>query len=190
MQICRFDPAQLHSFLRLVKSAAQSCTLPVQSVINLIWSGWCSLFRLVNHNDSSTCFAINNLAPGLQSQFLVLGAGLEKSKITELACEKSFCRVSHILSTAGVSVISVPTSNCGTASMLCSNSGNGSISRPPPWPWFSVMNVVTICCNSTTYYCLLACLLFVIEVLEVGCLRAIQCGWEWIKHLGISSCCI
>jgi hypothetical protein len=52
------------------------------------------------------------------------------------------------------------------------------------------MNVVTICCNSTTYYCLLACLLFVIEVLEVGCLRAIQCGWEWIKHLGISSCCI
>jgi hypothetical protein len=118
---------------------------------------------------------------------LFLGAGLEKSKITELCTWKKFLR-GHILSTTGDAVISVRTSRYGTASMLCSSSGNSSSSHPPPWPCFSDMNVVTICCNGSAYYCLLACLLF--EVLEVGCLRVIRCSWEWIKHLGISSCCI
>jgi hypothetical protein len=56
------------------------------------------------------------------------------------------------------------------ASMLCSNSGNSSISHPPPWPCFSDMNQCRHDLLQQLYLLLLACLLFVIEVLEVGCL--------------------
>jgi len=145
-------PITISQFSQTGKKRSKVVYLPVNSVINLIWYGWCSCFDwpIIMIRPHALRLIVSRLFT-----VPVLGAGFEKSKITELCTWKKFLR-GHILSTAGDAVISVRASRYGTASMLCSNSGNSSISHPPPWPCFSDMNVVTICCNGSAYYCLLA----------------------------------